>query len=79
MGKTIRFSKLEKMHDIILELLINHVEFGLDIHTKLQIPLSNETTRASETWHHNLKRKDDLKPALQSPPSIRAKRASVFA
>jgi len=35
--KTICFSKLEKMHDIVIGLLINKVEFGLDIHTKLQI------------------------------------------
>jgi len=30
--KTICFSKLEKMHDIVIGLLINKVEFGLDIH-----------------------------------------------
>ena len=35
--KTICFSNLEKMHDIVIGLLINKVEFGLDIHTKLQI------------------------------------------
>jgi len=35
--KTICFSKLEKMHDIVIGLLINKVEFGLDIHTKLQL------------------------------------------
>ena len=30
--KTICFSKSEKMHDIVIGLLINKVEFGLDIH-----------------------------------------------
>jgi len=35
--KTICFSKLEKMHDIVIGLLINKVEFGLDIHAKLQV------------------------------------------
>ena len=35
--KTICFSKLEKMHDIVIGLLINKVEFGLDIHAKLQL------------------------------------------
>ena len=30
--KTICFSKLEKMHDTVIGLLINKVEFGLDIH-----------------------------------------------
>ncbi len=35
--KTICFSKLEKMHDIVIGLLINKVEFGVDIHAKLQI------------------------------------------
>ena len=30
--KTICFSKLEKMHDIVIGLLINKVEFGIDIH-----------------------------------------------
>ena len=29
--KTICFSKLEKMHDIVIGLLINHLEFGLII------------------------------------------------
>ena len=31
--KTICFSKLEKMHDIVIGLLINKVEFGKDIYT----------------------------------------------
>jgi IS1 family transposase len=35
--KTICFSKLETMHDTVIGLLINKVEFGLDIHAKLQI------------------------------------------
>ena len=30
--KTICFSKSEKMHDIVIGLLINKVEFGRDIH-----------------------------------------------
>ena len=30
--KTICFSKLEKMHDIVIGLLINKVEFKIDIH-----------------------------------------------
>ena len=30
--KTICFSKLEKMHDIVIGLLINRMEFGIDIH-----------------------------------------------
>ncbi len=30
--RTICFSKLEKMHDIVIGLLINKVEFGRDIH-----------------------------------------------
>lgn len=30
--KTICFSKLDKMHDIVIGLLINKVEFGIDIH-----------------------------------------------
>ena len=30
--KTICFSKLEKMHDIVIGLLINKVEFGVDIY-----------------------------------------------
>ncbi len=32
--KTICFSKLEIMHDTVIGLLINKVEFGIDIHTK---------------------------------------------
>ena len=35
--KTIRFSKLEKMHDILIGLLINKVEFGLDIYAELHL------------------------------------------
>ena len=35
--RTICFSKLEKMHDIVIGLLINRVEFGVDIHAKMQI------------------------------------------
>ena len=35
--KTICFSKLEEMHDTVIGLLINKVEFGLDIHTKFQL------------------------------------------
>ncbi len=30
--RTICFSKLEKMHDTVIGLFINHVEFGLDIY-----------------------------------------------
>ena len=30
--KTICFSKIEKMHDIVIGLLINKVEFGISIH-----------------------------------------------
>uniref|UniRef100_UPI0038CDAB77 IS1 family transposase n=1 Tax=Parendozoicomonas callyspongiae TaxID=2942213 RepID=UPI0038CDAB77 len=30
--KTICFSKLEKMHDIVIGMLINKVEFGRDIY-----------------------------------------------
>ena len=30
--KTICFSKIEKMHDIVIGLLINQVEFGINIH-----------------------------------------------
>ena len=30
--KTICFSKLEQMHDIVIGLLINKIEFGIDIH-----------------------------------------------
>ena len=33
--KTICFSKLEKMHDTVIGLLINKVEFGLNIHVEL--------------------------------------------
>jgi len=32
--KTICFSKLEEMHDTVVGLLINKVEFGLDIYAK---------------------------------------------
>ena len=32
-GKTICFSKLELMHDMVIGLLINKVEFGLNIDT----------------------------------------------
>ena len=35
--KTICFSKLEKMHDIVIGLLINKLEFGVDIHAKSQV------------------------------------------
>jgi insertion element IS1 protein InsB len=35
--KTICFSKLEKMHDTVIGLLINKVEFGLDIHAIPQV------------------------------------------
>ena len=35
--KTICFSKLETIHDTVIGLLINKVEFGLDIHEKMQI------------------------------------------
>jgi insertion element IS1 protein InsB len=35
--KTICFSKLESMHDMVIGLLINKVEFGLNNHAKLQI------------------------------------------
>ena len=30
--KTICFSKLERMHDIVIGLLINKIEFGINIH-----------------------------------------------
>ena len=30
--KTICFSKCEKTHDIVIGLLINKVEFGIDVH-----------------------------------------------
>ena len=35
--KTACFSKFEKMHDIVIGLLINKVEFGVDIHTQTHI------------------------------------------
>ena len=35
--KTICFSKLETIHDTVIGLLINKVEFGLNIHEKMQI------------------------------------------
>ena len=35
--KTICFSKLEKMHDIVIGLLINKVEFGRDIYTAAHV------------------------------------------
>ena len=35
--RTICFSKLEKMHDIVIGLLINKVEFGVDIHAQPQV------------------------------------------
>ncbi len=35
--KTICFSKLKNLHDTVIGLLLNKVEFGLDIHAKLQI------------------------------------------
>jgi len=35
--KTICFSKLESMHDTVIGLLINKVEFGVDIHAKSQV------------------------------------------
>ncbi|EIC30459.1 transposase, IS1 family [Methylomicrobium album BG8] len=35
--RTICFSKLELMHDTVIGLLINKLEFGLDIHTKSQV------------------------------------------
>ncbi|RJY18335.1 hypothetical protein D5R81_05930 [Parashewanella spongiae] len=31
-NRTICFSKLESMHDTVIDLLINRVEFGIDIH-----------------------------------------------
>ena len=34
--KTLCFSKSELMHDTVIGLLINKVEFGLDIHAKIQ-------------------------------------------
>ena len=35
--KTICFSKSVFMHDTVIGLLINKVEFGIDIHAKLQV------------------------------------------
>lgn len=35
--KTICFSKLEMIHDTVIGLLINQVEFGVDIHAKTQV------------------------------------------
>ena len=35
--KTICFSKLELMHDTVIGLLINKVEFNRDIHAKMQV------------------------------------------
>ena len=35
--KTLCFSKDEKMHDTVIGLFINKVEFGIDIHTKIQV------------------------------------------
>ena len=35
--KTICFSKSKLMHDSVIGLLINKVEFGLDIHSKIQV------------------------------------------
>ena len=35
--RTICFSKLDKMHDIVIGLLINKVEFGRNIHAQTQI------------------------------------------
>ena len=35
--KTICFSKDEGMHDTVIGLLINKVEFGMDIHAKVQV------------------------------------------
>lgn len=35
--KTICFSKDELMHDTVIGLLINKVEFGIDIHAKIQV------------------------------------------
>jgi len=35
--RTIRFSKTEGMHDIVIGLLINKVEFKLDIHADTRI------------------------------------------
>ncbi|MCH9690453.1 MAG: IS1 family transposase [Gammaproteobacteria bacterium] len=38
--KTICFSKLEKLHDIVIGLLINKVEFGIDIYPKFRCSLN---------------------------------------
>ena len=35
--KTICFSKLERMHDIVIGLLINKLEFGVDVHAQTHI------------------------------------------
>jgi insertion element IS1 protein InsB len=35
--KTICFSKLESLHDTVIGLLTNKVEFGVDIHQKMQV------------------------------------------
>ena len=35
--RTICFSKKESMHDTVIGLLINKVEFGLDIHAEMQV------------------------------------------
>lgn len=35
--RTICFSKLEEMHDTVISLVINQVEFGVDIHAKQQV------------------------------------------
>ena len=35
--KTICFSKLETMHDTVIGLLINKVEFSVNIHNKIQV------------------------------------------
>jgi IS1 family transposase len=37
MRKTICFSKLESLHDTVIGLLTNKVEFGVDIHQKMQV------------------------------------------
>jgi insertion element IS1 protein InsB len=35
--KTLCFSKDEVMHDTVIGLLINKVEFGIDIHARMQV------------------------------------------
>ena len=35
--KTICFSKSVNMHDTVIGLLINKVEFGIDVHAKIQV------------------------------------------